>query len=67
MTEKIASELLVERLIAWDVDTVFCLPGEGINGIMHPARAADRMPGHVVDCQYVTVPDGPSFRRSSRC
>jgi thiamine pyrophosphate-dependent acetolactate synthase large subunit-like protein len=44
MTEKIASELLVERLIAWDVDTVFCLPGDGINGIMHPARAADRRP-----------------------
>jgi pyruvate dehydrogenase (quinone) len=44
MPEKIASELLVERLIAWDVDTVFGLPGDWINGTKHPARAADRRP-----------------------
>jgi pyruvate dehydrogenase (quinone) len=36
--EKIASELLVERLIAWGVDTVFGLPGDGINGIMEGFR-----------------------------
>ncbi|HWC32301.1 MAG TPA: thiamine pyrophosphate-dependent enzyme [Actinomycetota bacterium] len=35
---KIASELLVERLIAWGVDTVFGLPGDGINGIMEGLR-----------------------------
>ena len=35
---KIASELLVERLIAWGVDTVFGLPGDGINGIMEGFR-----------------------------
>jgi pyruvate dehydrogenase (quinone) len=35
---KIASELLVERLIAWGVDTVFGLPGDGINGIMEALR-----------------------------
>jgi pyruvate dehydrogenase (quinone)/pyruvate oxidase len=34
----IASELLVERLIAWGVDTVFGLPGDGINGIMEALR-----------------------------
>jgi len=34
----IASELLVERLIAWGVDTVFGLPGDGINGIMEGLR-----------------------------
>jgi pyruvate dehydrogenase (quinone) len=38
MAEKIASELLVERLIAWGVDTVFGLPGDGINGIMEGLR-----------------------------
>ena len=38
MTDKIASELLVERLIAWGVDTVFGLPGDGINGIMEGLR-----------------------------
>jgi pyruvate dehydrogenase (quinone) len=38
MPEKIASELLVERLIAWGVDTVFGLPGDGINGIMEGLR-----------------------------
>ncbi|HEV3474499.1 MAG TPA: thiamine pyrophosphate-binding protein, partial [Actinomycetota bacterium] len=38
MTDKIASELLVERLISWGVDTVFGLPGDGINGIMEGLR-----------------------------
>ena len=36
--EKIASELLVERLADWGVDTVFGLPGDGINGIMEGLR-----------------------------
>jgi pyruvate dehydrogenase (quinone) len=34
----IASELMVERLIDWGVDTVFGLPGDGINGIMEGFR-----------------------------
>jgi pyruvate dehydrogenase (quinone) len=38
VTDKIASELLVERLIDWGVDTVFGLPGDGINGIMEGLR-----------------------------
>src|SRR5437773_2255953 len=36
--KKIASEALVERLIDWGVDTVFGLPGDGINGIMEGFR-----------------------------
>ena len=28
--KKIASELLIERLIDWGVDTVFGLPGDGM-------------------------------------
>jgi len=36
--KKIASELLVERLIDWGVDTVFGLPGDGINGLMEGFR-----------------------------
>ena len=36
--KKIASELLVERLIDWGVDAVFGLPGDGINGIMEGLR-----------------------------
>jgi pyruvate dehydrogenase (quinone) len=35
---RIASELLVERLIDWGVDVVFGLPGDGINGIMEGLR-----------------------------
>ncbi len=35
---QIASEALVERLIDWGVDTVFGLPGDGINGIMEGLR-----------------------------
>jgi pyruvate dehydrogenase (quinone) len=38
MAKKIASELLVERLVAWGVETVFGLPGDGINGIMEGFR-----------------------------
>ncbi|HLY30336.1 MAG TPA: thiamine pyrophosphate-binding protein, partial [Ktedonobacterales bacterium] len=33
-----ASDTLVERLIAWNVDTVFGLPGDGINGMMEALR-----------------------------
>ncbi len=36
--KKIASELLVERLIDWGVDTVFGLPGDGINGLTEGFR-----------------------------
>src|SRR5438046_5466996 len=35
---RIASELLIERLADWGVDTVFGLPGDGINGIMEGLR-----------------------------
>src|SRR5438105_6586004 len=35
---QIASEALVERLAEWGVDTVFGLPGDGINGIMEGLR-----------------------------
>src|SRR5947209_7138469 len=33
-----ASDILVDRLIEWNVDTVFGLPGDGINGIMEALR-----------------------------
>jgi hypothetical protein len=35
---QIASELLIERLAEWGVDTVPGLPGDGINGIMEGLR-----------------------------
>jgi pyruvate dehydrogenase (quinone)/pyruvate oxidase len=35
-----AADLLIERLIDWGVDTVFGLPGDGINGIMEALRKA---------------------------
>ena len=35
---QIAAEALVERLIDWGVDTIFGLPGDGINGIMEGLR-----------------------------
>jgi pyruvate dehydrogenase (quinone) len=35
---QIASEALIERLADWGVDTVFGLPGDGINGIMEGLR-----------------------------
>ncbi len=33
-----AAEILVETLIDWGVDTIFGLPGDGINGIMEALR-----------------------------
>jgi glyoxylate carboligase len=38
VVKKIATDLLVERLADWGVDTVFGLPGDGINGIMEGLR-----------------------------
>jgi pyruvate dehydrogenase (quinone) len=39
-----ASDQLVERLIDWGIDTVFGLPGDGINGVMEALRThADRI------------------------
>ena len=35
---RIASEVLIERLADWGVDTIFGLPGDGINGIMEGLR-----------------------------
>ena len=35
---EIAAEALIARLSAWGVDTVFGLPGDGINGIMEGLR-----------------------------
>jgi pyruvate dehydrogenase (quinone) len=35
---EIVGESLVKRLIAWGVDTVFGLPGDGINGVMEGFR-----------------------------
>src|SRR4030081_3764517 len=33
-----ASDVLIETLIEWGVDTIFGLPGDGINGIMEALR-----------------------------
>jgi pyruvate dehydrogenase (quinone) len=33
-----ASDVLVERLIAWGVDTIFGIPGDGINGVFEALR-----------------------------
>ncbi len=35
---KDASDVLVERLLAWGVDTIFGLPGDGINGVFEALR-----------------------------
>ena len=33
-----AAEVLVDQLIDWGVDTIFGLPGDGINGIIEAFR-----------------------------
>lgn len=35
---KTVSDLLIERLIEWGVDTIFGLPGDGINGLFEAMR-----------------------------
>ena len=35
---RIVSEALIERLADWGVDTVFGLPGDGVNGILEGLR-----------------------------
>src|SRR5947208_14945149 len=35
---KTAADVLVERLIDWEVDTIFGLPGDGVNGIFEALR-----------------------------
>src|SRR5919199_3622591 len=35
---KTTADLLVDRLLDWGVDTIFGLPGDGINGIMEALR-----------------------------
>ncbi|HET6143396.1 MAG TPA: thiamine pyrophosphate-dependent enzyme [Candidatus Acidoferrales bacterium] len=35
---KTVADLLVERLIGWGVDTIFGLPGDGVNGIFEALR-----------------------------
>jgi pyruvate dehydrogenase (quinone) len=36
--DRTASDVLVERLMEWGVDTIFGLPGDGINGFMEALR-----------------------------
>jgi pyruvate dehydrogenase (quinone)/pyruvate oxidase len=36
--KRTAADVLIDRLISWDVDVVFGLPGDGINGIMEALR-----------------------------
>ncbi len=36
-----AGDILVETLIDWDIDTVFGIPGDGINGIVESLRKAE--------------------------
>ena len=35
---KTAADNLCERLIEWDVDTIYGFPGDGINGILGALR-----------------------------
>jgi pyruvate dehydrogenase (quinone) len=38
MASKTAADILVETLLDWDVDTIFGIPGDGINGIIESLR-----------------------------
>ena len=34
------AEILIETLLDWRIDTIFGLPGDGINGVMEAIRVA---------------------------
>jgi len=36
--DRTASDVLVDRLVEWGLDTIFGLPGDGINGFMDALR-----------------------------
>jgi len=36
--DRTASDVMVDRLLEWGVDTIFGLPGDGINGVMEALR-----------------------------
>ena len=42
MSKKTVAELLIERLMEWGVDTIFSLPGDGINGIYEVLRINEK-------------------------
>ena len=42
MPNKTVAELLIERLMQWGVDTIFSLPGDGINGIYEVLRINEK-------------------------
>ena len=37
-----AADILIDRLISWDVSIIFGLPGDGINGVMEALRKRQR-------------------------
>jgi len=42
MAKETVAELLIERLMQWGVDTIFSLPGDGINGIYEVLRVNEQ-------------------------
>jgi len=42
MSKKTVAELLIERLMQWGIDTIFSLPGDGINGIYEVLRINEK-------------------------
>ena len=41
MADQTAADVMVGRLVEWGVDTIFGLPGDGINGLVDALRARD--------------------------
>ena len=48
--KEIVGESLAERLVEWGVNTIFGLPGDGINGLMARAARSPAPAGPSVDC-----------------
>src|SRR5258706_15821256 len=51
------ADLVVERLIGWGVDTVFGLPGDGVNGLFEALRTHNEQV-QFIQVRHLTLRDG---------
>ena len=60
-----ASDVLVDRLIEWGVDTIFGLPGDGINGVFEALRKTEGNSLHSRAARGSRPRSWPALMRSS--
>ena len=71
MASQTASDRLLETLLAWGVDTIFGIPGDGINGIIEADIACKRRfqseGGPTIESRAARISPSPSAAAPRRC